>query len=259
MDKPVIIVTGASRGLGAAISRFIDQYGGSVVLNARSAQAVHELAEEIRGKGGRTLAFPGDVSQAGVCEALIEKTIQEFGRLDGLVNNAGIIEPIARVADAALEEWQDNFAINYFGPLILTQKALPYLRQNKGRIINISSGSSTSALAAWGAYSTAKAALDHLTRILAQEEPAVTALAVRPGIVDTQMQATIRAKGRTAMAEANYNRLNGLFEQGRLVPPEQSGRAIACLALFAPHEWSGETLAWDEPRVQELIESAQKA
>jgi NAD(P)-dependent dehydrogenase (short-subunit alcohol dehydrogenase family) len=258
MDNPVIIVTGASRGLGAAIARSIDQYGGSVVANARSAQAVHELVEEIRGKGGQALAFPGDVSQAAVCEALIQKTIQEFGRLDGLVNNAGIIEPIARVADAALQEWQDNFAINYFGPLILAQKALPYLRQRHGRIINISSGSSTSAMTAWGAYSTAKAALDHLTRILAQEEPAVTALAVRPGIVDTQMQATIRAKGKAAMAQANFNRLNGLFEQGKLVPPEQSGRAIACQALFAPQAWSGETLMWDEPRVMELVESAQK-
>jgi NAD(P)-dependent dehydrogenase (short-subunit alcohol dehydrogenase family) len=106
----------------------------------------------------------------------------------------------------------------------------------------------------WGAYSTAKAAINHLTRILASEEPAITAVALRPGIVDTEMQATIREKGKSHMAEANYQWLYGQYDRGQLLPPEKPGKAIACLALFAPHEWSGEIIQWDEERVQQLVQ-----
>jgi NAD(P)-dependent dehydrogenase (short-subunit alcohol dehydrogenase family) len=107
----------------------------------------------------------------------------------------------------------------------------------------------------WGAYSAAKAAINHLTHILASEEPDITVLALRPGIVNTGMQAAIREKGKSRMAEENYRWLNQMYEQGRLLPPEAPGRAIACLALFAPHEWSGEVVRWDDARVQELVQA----
>ena len=101
-------------------------------------------------------------------------------------------------------------------------------------MINLGSGAATTALPGWSAYSTAKAALEHLTRILAAEEPAITALTVRPGIVDTAMQAEIRAKGRGGMAPADYERLSGLHQQGRLTPARGSGPGHRPPGAFRP-------------------------
>jgi NAD(P)-dependent dehydrogenase (short-subunit alcohol dehydrogenase family) len=186
---------------------------------------------------------------------IIQKALDYFGRIDALVNNAGAIEPMSPIAEADSQAWEQNWRLNVLGPVMLTRLALPSLRERKGRVINVSSGAAVNVIGGWGAYSTAKAAINHLTRILASEEPAITAIALRPGIVDTEMQATIREKGRDRMAERNYNLLHGLYEQGRLLPPEAPGRALACLSLHAPREWSGDTIQWDEERVQRLVQA----
>jgi NAD(P)-dependent dehydrogenase (short-subunit alcohol dehydrogenase family) len=253
MNHPTLIVTGSSRGLGAAVARLASSLGASVVLTARSSDLLRKEAEQIQLAGGQSLAVPGDVSREQDCRAIIQQTLERFRRIDGLVNNAGLVEPIGPIAEAQAGEWQENWAVNVLGPVLLAKMALPHLRRAGGRIVNITSGAAVTPIAGWGAYASSKAAINHLTRILAAEEPDVTTLALRPGIVDTQMQAEIREKGKDRMAESNYNRLFSLFEQGRLLPPEVPGRAIACLALFAPHEWSGEILQWDEPPVQELV------
>lgn len=253
MDQPTIIVTGASRGLGAAIAGLAVQFGARAVLNARSVDALEQEAQKIHLSGGQALVVAGDVSHEEDCRAIIESTLHEYGRIDALVNNGGVIEPIDPIAEADLQAWEKNLAVNLLGPVMLTQMALPALRQSHGRVINISSGAAVNVIPGWAAYSTAKAGLNYFTRLLAAEEPEITALAVRPGLVDTQMQATIRETGKGHMAESNYNRLASVYEQGRLLPPELPGRAIACLALSAPHAWSGDVLQWDEERVQALV------
>lgn len=250
-----VIVTGASRGLGAAIAQLAAGWGAAVVLAARSSQELQEGVRKIEQAGGNALAVNGDVSREEDCREIIRQALAQYGQIDALVNNGGTVEPIAPIAEASLQEWQKAWAVNLFGPVMLIQMALPQLRQNRGRVINISSGAAETVVGGWGAYSTSKAALNHLTRILASEEPQVTALAVRPGLVNTAMQSTIRERGKSRMAESNYQRLSGAYESGSLLPPEQPGRAIACLALHAPVEWSGEALAWDEPRVQQLVQT----
>jgi NAD(P)-dependent dehydrogenase (short-subunit alcohol dehydrogenase family) len=252
MEHPTIIITGASRGLGAATAVWAARQGAQLVLAARSVEPLEQVARETN-----AVAVRCDVSQKADCAALVEKTLQAFGRIDGLVNNAGVIEPIAKLADADLQSWESSLAINLFGPVALIQKALPALRESQGRIVNISSGASTSVIPAWSAYSTAKAAIDQLTRILAEEETAITVLSIHPGILDTPMQAAIRAKGKAAMTERDYNRLNGLYESGRLVPVESAGKTVGSLVLYAPHDWSGQILKGNEPRVLELASTAQ--
>lgn len=256
MEQPTIIVTGASHGLGAATAGLAARLGASVVLAARSPDALREQAAGIESAGGRALVISGDVRLERDCRAIVRQALEHFGRIDALVNNAGMIEPIDPIARARRRAWQRNWEVNVLGPVMLTQLALPHLRKNGGRVVNITSGSAETVVAGWGAYSSAKAAINHLTRILASEEPAITALALLPGIVDTPMQATIRAKGENHMAQGNYEWLFNLHENGRLLPPAAPARAIACLALYAPHEWSGEVLAWDEGRLQQLVEKA---
>ncbi len=254
MEQAAIIITGASRGLGAAAARAAASLGGGVVLAARSEQLLDQVAAGIQAAGGKALAVPTDITREADCREVVRAAREHFGGIQALVNNGGVIEPIAPVAEASVQEWEHCLQVNLLGAVRLIQLALPHLRPRAGRIINISSGASVNAIGGWGAYSASKAALNHLTRVLASEEPQVTSLALRPGIVDTRMQAAIRAQGRGRMAESNYERLIGLYEQGRLLPPELPGRAIACLALHTPSEWSGEFIQWDDPKVQALVD-----
>jgi len=255
MTQPVIIITGASRGLGRAAATYAAELGARVVLNARSADALNAVAQTIQENGGTALTVPGDVSQADDCQHLVDATISQWGRINALINNAGIVEPIARLADAEPLGWQENWSVNVLGPVLLTQAALPYLRQSKGRTIHVSSGAAIKAIPGWGAYCVAKAALNHFSQMLAAEEPDVTSVAFRPSAVNTDMHAIIRAQGADAMAAKNYDYFVDLFRQDKLLPPEKPGRALALLALYAPPEWSGEFIQWDEERVVGLAEN----
>jgi NAD(P)-dependent dehydrogenase (short-subunit alcohol dehydrogenase family) len=253
MNQPVVIVTGASRGLGAAIALELTKLRARVVLVARSHKRLQEIAQKINDLGGTALVIAGDLRQEDFCQTLPQQVADQWGQLDALIDNAGIIEPIAPIAEADITAWKENWAINFIAPVLLSRAAIPYLRQSEGRIINISSSASVNAIGGWAAYSTAKAALNLFTRILAVEEPKITALAIRPGVIDTEMQKVIRERGYQRMAKERYNYLTSLYHQGELLPPELPGRAIAHLALKAPRAWSGEFIQWNEERVFKLI------
>jgi NAD(P)-dependent dehydrogenase (short-subunit alcohol dehydrogenase family) len=253
MVNQTILITGASQGLGAAAAKMAAKLGANVVINARSENRLDMVADKIRESGGEVLSVPGDVRVVEDCHRLVDKTLVEFGQLDAIVNNAGIIRPIAPIAEGTAEDWKENLEINLLGPVILTQIALRHLRMRNGRVISTSSGAAVKVIQGWGAYCTAKAALNHFNRVLASEETEITAITFRPGTMDTDMQSTIRSEGETGMPEETYSRYVRLHQQGALLSPELPGRALAVLALYAPHEWSGEFIAWDEDRVQTLV------
>lgn len=253
MTSPTILITGASRGLGAATACIAAEMEANVVLAARSQDQLEAVAGEIEAAGGRALAIVGDVSQTADCQRIVAKAIKAFGRLDALVNNAGVITPIAAIADGDPQAWQKSWAVNVLGPVVLTQAALPSLRQHSGRVINVSSGAAIKVTPSWAAYCVAKAALNQFTRALAAEEPDITALAFRPGAVDTAMQATIRREGARAMPNEVYARYVRSYEEGELLPPQVPGCALAVLASYAPREWSGMFLPWNNEEVQSLV------
>jgi NAD(P)-dependent dehydrogenase (short-subunit alcohol dehydrogenase family) len=253
MSSPTIIISGASRGLGAATARTAMQMGANVVLMSRSADKLEEVAQQIRSGGGRALALVGDVSRAADCRRVLDEAVREFGQVDALVNNAGILGPISTIADGDPKAWQTNWAVNVLGPVMLTQSVLPFLRQSKGRVINISSGAAVSVIPGWAAYSAAKAALNHFTRALAEEEPSITTVALRPGVVDTEMQATIRREGAKGMPEEVHSRFVRYHAEGELLPPVVPACSVTILALYAPHEWSGSFLSWDDEGVLSLV------
>ena len=253
MTPRTVVITGASRGLGGAIARRLPRLGASVVLNARSEADLVAVAHEIRRDGGRVEVVAGDIRQPELCEQLVRTALDRFGRLDAVINNAATLEPVAPVAEADPDAWARALALNVIAPVLLSRAALPALRVQQGRILNVSSGAAIRPKTAWAAYNASKAALNQITATLAREEPAITALAVDPGIMDTEMQAVIRAQGQGKMSEAEYRRFATLFERGELGSPEWPARSVAVLALHAPREWSGEFVTWNEERAMDLV------
>jgi NAD(P)-dependent dehydrogenase (short-subunit alcohol dehydrogenase family) len=238
--------------LGTAVARILAEMGTAVVLNARSSEPLYELMAEIEASGGTALALPGDVGQLETCRWLVAETIEAFGRLDGLVHNAGVIEPIAPIAETDPHGWETAVTVNLLAPMWLTQAALPHLRRQQGRVISVSSGAAEYGSPGWAGYCTTKGALNQFNRVLAKEEPSITAVAVRPGVVNTAMQAVIRREGTTGMPRESHGRFVRMYEQGDLLPPEKPGRAIALLALYAPADWSGRFLSWDDAEMATL-------
>lgn len=250
--RQTVIVTGASRGLGAATAQLLATMGAQVVITSRSAGALDEQAAAIRAEGSDVIALAGDITDPATSERLVQTALDTFGRLDAIVNNAGMLEPLGRLADAEPDAWRRALDVNLVGPLLLTRAALPQLRAAQGRVINVSSGAAVRAMTGWGAYCVSKAALNQLNAMIAHEEPGVTAIALRPGKVDTVMQGLIRSDGAGAMDDERHAYFVDAYEQGDLLPPEKPGRALALLALRADAAWSGEFMNWDDDRIRAL-------
>ena len=246
----VAIVTGASRGLGAAAACWLGKAGAAVALIARSEEKLNETSDDVRRLGGEPLVCRADVSQYDACRQAVDKTLARFGRIDAVVNNAGIVQPIAAIARTDPADWRYNIEVNLIGPFNLIRAAAAALSRQNGRIVNVSSGAANLALESISAYCTAKAALNHFTRILAVEEPELTTVAVRPGVVDTDMQTYIREEGRRTMPSDQADYYRQLKDRGELEPAAIPGRSIAWLAFYAPREFSGRFLDYDDPRIQ---------
>lgn len=249
-NEQTVIVTGASKGLGAAIAQALDALGARLVLTARDADALKAVAAPLR--AAKTVV--GDITQPQTIAQVVETAHTHYGQINAVVNNAGVLVPFARVADANPQDWQHIFDVNFFAPMMLIQAALPALRAQRGRVINVSSGVAVRGDEGWGAYGASKAALNHLTMTVSAEERDVTVVAVRPGNVDTQMQAQIRADGANVVAQARYEHFMRQYQAGELLPPEQPARAIAVLALAAPPDWSGNFMSWDDEYIRRLSE-----
>lgn len=248
-EIPVVIVTGASRGLGAAVARWIGKARAAVTVAARSAEALKATADSVEALGGHCEIVVADVSDPNACRKIVDRSVARFGRLDALVNNAGVVGPLEILARSDPADWRYNLEVNLLGPVYLCMAALPALRTRRGRIVNVSSGAADRVIQAAGAYCAAKAALNHFTRILAAEEPQIITLAVRPGVVDTTMQETLRRLGPEKMPPDQARYYQALKERGELEPPQVPARSIAWLALSAPHWMSGAFLSYDDEAI----------
>ena len=150
-----VLVTGASRGIGRAIAVAAANAGAKVALTARSGDALEELATAIASAGGEAHAFPGDAGDADAIEAVVNAAADRFDGLDVLINNAGTIDPIARIDAADGDEWARALNVNLIGPTLFIRHALPYLRGRRGAVVNVSSGAAHQPLEGWAAYCSA--------------------------------------------------------------------------------------------------------
>jgi NADP-dependent 3-hydroxy acid dehydrogenase YdfG len=189
LDAKVVAITGASSGIGEAVALACAAAGATVSLAARRSHRLDALVERIEGEGGKAVAMVADVSEEEQAQRFVAGTHEEFGRLDVLVNNAGVML-LGPVVGAPTEEWRRMIAVNVFGVLYCTHAALPLmLEQKSGHIVNISSVAGRVASAGAGVYNLTKFGVGAFSESLRQE---VTAAGVRvtliePGAVATEL------------------------------------------------------------------------
>jgi NAD(P)-dependent dehydrogenase (short-subunit alcohol dehydrogenase family) len=222
----VAVITGASRGIGAATARRLATDGATVVLAARTADALEALATEVRTAGGRALVIPTDLGVGGELDRLIETVEAELGRLDILVNNGGVLPPARRAERLTREAWDQVIAVNLTAPWYLGCRAHDLMIKGErpgGVIVNVSSTAAMYPSVGLLGYATSKAALTMVTRASALEwaRDGVRVVAVAPGKVDTELVAPI-----VEYTEKNELALNPL---GRLGRPEEVADLIAYL------------------------------
>ena len=190
LPRRVAIVTGASRGLGRVLAGFLAGLGWEVIGTARGREELERAAEALRGKGGRLVSVPGDVTDPEHRQRLVE-TAGARGRLDLLVNNASDLgpSPLPPLARLSAEAFRRVLEVNSVAPLQLIQGCLPLLERSHGLVVTVTSDAASGGYPGWGAYGSSKAALELLTKTLAAElrDVGVSVVTVDPGDMRTEM------------------------------------------------------------------------
>jgi NAD(P)-dependent dehydrogenase (short-subunit alcohol dehydrogenase family) len=252
----VAIVTGGGRGLGRAVAEALAALGASVVIASRNAPELDDVVRDIKKAGGRALAQTADVADDRQVQELVLATERWVGPATILVNNAGMVDPVALLARSDPAMWLRNIAVNVGGTYLPTRAVLPgMLDRAAGRIVNISSGAATRPSAGWTAYSAGKAGVIQMTRSLGLEleGTGVTACAFNPGPVDTEMQERLRRMSVSDFPRADEYRQ--LEREGRLVDPKRAARPVVYLALPSTQR-NGQALNYDDPDLVRAVEAA---
>ena len=242
-DK-TILVTGASRGIGAEAARTFVAEGARVGLIARSFGAVAELAAEL---GDNALALACDVSDYAQVERATDQCRDTFGPIDGLVNNAGVIEPIAHLADADPRAWGQVIDINLKGVFHGMRAVLPAMTERgRGTILTIGSGAAHGPVEGWSHYCASKAAALMLTRMVHKEvgDKGIRAISLSPGTVATQMQRDIKASGINPVSQLDWS---------AHIPPDWVARALVW--MFGPDAdpWLGDEISLRDPDIRQKV------
>jgi NAD(P)-dependent dehydrogenase (short-subunit alcohol dehydrogenase family) len=247
----VVILTGASRGMGLAMAHYLLNNSHNLIVVSRTEAPLRDLEKKY---DGQVAVLAGDLADLSLGSKAVDLAISKWNKLDGVIVNHGVLDPVKRLADCSAEEWRAAYDVNFFSAVAMAEAALAPLRKTFGRIVFVSSGAASNAYPTWGAYGSAKAAMNHLAMTIANEEKDIISIAVRPGTVDTEMQKDIREKHSSFMDPSDAKKFAELKSSGSLLKPEQPGHVIAKLALDAPRELSGKFVQWNAEELKAFQE-----
>jgi len=229
IEGKVIVITGASSGLGEATARHLSEQGAIVALAARRTERIQSLADEITKNGGKALVVPTDVTERDQVKELVDKTVEEFGRIDVMINNAGLM-PQSLLERLKVDEWDQMIDVNIKGVLYGIAAALPYMKEQKsGHFINVSSVAGHTVHPGGAVYSATKRAVRTLSEGLRQEVKPynLRTTIISPGAVDTELPDSISDK------EVSEN-IHNFYEEHAL-PADSFARAVA-YAISQPED-----------------------
>ena len=244
MQDKVVVIAGASRGIGAAAAQVFAQAGAKVALLARSGDAVQGLALNL---GAHAVAVPCDVADAGAVASAIDAVMARWGRVDVLINNAAVIAPIARITDASIEDWGRAIDINLKGVFYGMRSVIPIMRaQGGGTILTVSSGAAHNPLEGWSAYCASKSGAAMLTRVAHVEEAAhgLRIMGLSPGTVATDMQVAIKASGINPVSR---------LDPAVHIPADWPARALLWMCSVAANAWLGQEISLRDTAVRRAV------
>ena len=228
IEGKVVVVTGASSGLGEAAARFLSTQGASVVLGARRVDRIQALAGELTSRGGKSLAIKTDVTRRDEVQALVDAAVKTYGRLDVIINNAGLM-PQSPLDRLKVDDWDRMIDVNIKGVLYGIAAALPYMKQQKsGQIINVSSVAGHKVRPGGTVYSATKHAVRVISEGLRQEVKPynIRTTVISPGAVDTELPDSITEPDIAANIRKVYE---------LAVPADSFARAVA-FAMSQPED-----------------------
>ena len=244
MSGKTVIITGASRGIGAEAARVFASAGANVALLARSQSAIADLAGEI---GEKALAIPANVARYSDLSAAVDATVDAFGSVDVLVNNAGAIEPISHLLQADPDAWGQVIDINLKGVFYGMRAAVPVMKAaGGGTVLTISSGAAHGPVEAWSHYCSSKAAVNMLTRCLDKEEAehGIRAIGLSPGTVATQMQREIKTSGINPVSQLDWS---------DHIPADWPARALLWMCSDEADEWCGQEISLRDEDIRRRV------
>ena len=229
IEGKVVVITGASSGLGEATARLLSAQGASVVLGARRIDRLRVLADELSRRGGKALAVPTDVIQCDQVKRLVDAAVQTYGRIDVMINNAGLM-PQALLERLKIDEWNQMIDVNIKGVLHGIAAALPHMKQQKaGHFINVSSVAGHRVGPGFAVYAATKYAVRALSEGLRQEVKPynIRTTVISPGAVATELPNTVTDPQAAERIRKFYAEV--------AIPAESFARAVA-FAMSQPEE-----------------------
>ncbi|MBU2358117.1 MAG: SDR family oxidoreductase [Alphaproteobacteria bacterium] len=244
LSGQTVLITGASRGIGAAAAQAFAAAGANVALVARSRERIAELAGEI---GKTALAIPCDVSRYWEVEQAVSATVKTFGRIDVIVNNAGVVDPIGVLSHTDPEAWGKTIDINLKGVMHGMRAAMgPMIAQGSGTILTVSSGAAHNPLEGWSAYCASKAGAFMLTQVADRENrgKGLRVMGLSPGTVATDMQREIKQSGVGPVSQLDWS---------AHIPPEWAAQALVWMCTAEADPWLGKDISLREDDIRRQV------